>query len=212
MIKNLKDKVFLAVLVVLGSLLLGQLSVNIFAHGGDDAQIHSCVKSDSGNVRIVGADEACKENEEALDWNIQGEQGPSGPIVCSTCKARDLLIRLNQTDLLDSNFDLAILNSINVEGENLSGSSFVNAVLTSANGIEANFTGSNFTGANLTDVNFQDATMSAVNLSNTDLTHTFFQGVDLSTANLSGASWDATVCPDGTSSDEFTECIGHLTP
>lgn len=47
------------------------------AHGGDTSQIHSCVKN--GNLRIVGANETCKNNETALDWAQQGIRGVPGP-------------------------------------------------------------------------------------------------------------------------------------
>lgn len=46
------------------------------AHGGDLTQIHACLKN--GGLRIIGANETCKANETALDWNIQGLQGPQG--------------------------------------------------------------------------------------------------------------------------------------
>jgi len=71
----------------------------VSAHGGDTNLIHACVKSARQNndddkakgenadkakvklgpIRIVGADEDCKKNEVALDWNIQGPPGPQGP-------------------------------------------------------------------------------------------------------------------------------------
>ena len=47
------------------------------AHGGNASLIHSCVKN--GNLRIVAADEACKDTETPLDWNAQGIQGSVGP-------------------------------------------------------------------------------------------------------------------------------------
>ena len=49
----------------------------VSAHGGDAALIHSCVKS--GNIRIVGANDTCKDTETPLDWNVQGVPGPAGP-------------------------------------------------------------------------------------------------------------------------------------
>jgi len=69
----------------LAGLLLALLSlfafnvVVILAHGGDTTQIHACVKAGSGNIRIVGANDVCASNETALDWSIQGIQGPPGP-------------------------------------------------------------------------------------------------------------------------------------
>lgn len=73
----------------------------VSAHGGDTTLIHACVivskpdddktddkveaehnndrvKSRLGSIRIVDANEDCKKNEVALDWNIQGPAGPQG--------------------------------------------------------------------------------------------------------------------------------------
>jgi hypothetical protein len=61
-------------------LLLGATLVTVaVAHGGDPAKIHSCVNPNSGGIKIVGANETCKNHETTLDWNIQGVQGPPGP-------------------------------------------------------------------------------------------------------------------------------------
>ena len=48
------------------------------AHGGDATLIHSCLTNGVGQLRVVGASQACKANETALDWNIQGIQGIQG--------------------------------------------------------------------------------------------------------------------------------------
>lgn len=47
-------------------------------HGGDASLIHGCVHKTTGHARIVDADDACMNNEEAVDWSIQGPQGPPG--------------------------------------------------------------------------------------------------------------------------------------
>jgi len=39
--------------------------------------LHACVK-DNGDVRLVGAREGCRRNEERVSWNIAGPQGPPG--------------------------------------------------------------------------------------------------------------------------------------
>jgi hypothetical protein len=57
------------------------------AHGGDAAKVHGCYLTvpnpgnnpPLGTVRIVGANETCKQNETARDWNAQGVPGPQGP-------------------------------------------------------------------------------------------------------------------------------------
>ena len=40
----------------------------VYAHGGDPTLIHSCVRNNNGNIRIVGANTACNKNETAVDW------------------------------------------------------------------------------------------------------------------------------------------------
>jgi hypothetical protein len=54
----------------------------------DGEIIHACVDQ-TGNLRIIEADESCRPNEQALSWNQQGpqgvagEQGPQGePALC----------------------------------------------------------------------------------------------------------------------------------
>ena len=48
------------------------------ADGGDSNLIHACVNNGSGQVQIVGPDDACRRNWTATDWNITGPQGPQG--------------------------------------------------------------------------------------------------------------------------------------
>ena len=52
--------------------------VGVSAHGGDSTKIHACVNA-AGNLKIVGAGDACNQNEIALDWNVQGVPGIQGP-------------------------------------------------------------------------------------------------------------------------------------
>ena len=39
-----------------------------FADGGDPTLIHACVNNSSGEIKIVGANASCKNNETALHW------------------------------------------------------------------------------------------------------------------------------------------------
>ena len=42
--------------------------------------IHSCYKSNGGDLRVIdSATSSCKGSETALDWNEQGAPGPQGP-------------------------------------------------------------------------------------------------------------------------------------
>jgi hypothetical protein len=94
---NTAQRGTLIVLVVVLATSLTAWSVS--AHGGDTTLIHACVrvanpnndddgdeaehadkaKARLGSIRIVEANEDCKKNEVALDWNIQGPPGPAGP-------------------------------------------------------------------------------------------------------------------------------------
>ncbi len=62
----------LAIGVVIGATIMG-----VGAQTGT-AQIHACVDS-AGNIKIVGASDACKKNETPLDWTVQGIKGDPGP-------------------------------------------------------------------------------------------------------------------------------------
>ena len=68
-------------LAVLGAAILGLGTAGlIWAHGGGTDRIHSCVNNGSGELKVVGANERCRRNWAALDWNVQGPQGPEGPM------------------------------------------------------------------------------------------------------------------------------------
>jgi hypothetical protein len=49
----------------------------VYMHGGDPTLIHSCVNKSSGEIKIVGANATCKNNENALDWPAT-QPAPSG--------------------------------------------------------------------------------------------------------------------------------------
>lgn len=63
------------------------------------------------------------------------------------------------------------------------------------------------TGAFLRDVDLRGAKLDGADLTGADLT-----GADLTGASVKGVHWQATTCPDGTSSDaNGSTCQGHLT-
>jgi hypothetical protein len=64
---------------LIGVLLGASLVTVVGAQGGNSDQIHACVRSRDGRVRIVDASQSCRKNETALAWNIQGPPGPPGP-------------------------------------------------------------------------------------------------------------------------------------
>lgn len=57
------------------------LLATAYAHSGTPTSgvVHSCVKGGTGQLRIIAETDQCKEQESALDWNIQGTAGPQGP-------------------------------------------------------------------------------------------------------------------------------------
>ena len=50
-------------LAIIGLTLAGGMTFNVWAHGGDDTLIHSCVNSSSGSLRIIDSDGGCRNNE-----------------------------------------------------------------------------------------------------------------------------------------------------
>lgn len=204
---HLKMKNLFAFVLFFG---LGALSTLLitytFAHGGDTNLIHACVKTSNGSITIVGANDTCGSNETALDWNIQGIQGPPGQggssgLVCIACLTVDILHRINEADLTGVNFNDANLAHSILSNNDISGSSFVYAVLS---GVD--LTGVNATGVDFSHVNLYGATLSNADLSNTifiaatlnssihnaeadnaNFSNSNMRGVDLRNSNLSGS-------------------------
>ena len=57
---------------------LGLLVAADSAQAQSSNQVYACVAS-SGQVRLVGPAEPCKNNEKPATWNLQGPPGPAGP-------------------------------------------------------------------------------------------------------------------------------------
>ncbi|MFO7661346.1 MAG: hypothetical protein R6X18_02010 [Chloroflexota bacterium] len=76
--KVMNRKGVLVLGIVLIALILGSAAFS-FAQGNGDGLIHACVNVNSGEIKIVGADSACKQGWVELDWNQQGPQGETGP-------------------------------------------------------------------------------------------------------------------------------------
>lgn len=179
----------------------------IFAESKGDGIIHACVKKRSGEIRIIteykeyreGKREkerkenkedsnGCRDNETALEWNIQGQPGTNGnggsslPLVCTNCDVNEFANgRLTGKDLSN-----AILNGTGLNNADLSGVSFKNAVLEEASLSNANLSNANFEGANL-------------------------KNAEMENTNLNGVIWNNTICPDGSNSnDHGNTCNDHL--
>lgn len=53
------------------------LEPNDAAHAAN--QIYACVNNSSGEIKLLGQDTACKNNETLVAWNVVGPAGPTGP-------------------------------------------------------------------------------------------------------------------------------------
>ena len=65
----------LALLLVLAVLLIGGVAQ---AASTSDEVISACLRSSTGNIRVVADAAECRNNETALSWNAQGPTGPQG--------------------------------------------------------------------------------------------------------------------------------------
>jgi hypothetical protein len=70
--RQLRQWIGVALGVVVGGSIVG-----VSAQTGT-TRIHACVDN-AGNIKIIGASGGCKNNETALDWNVQGVKGDTGP-------------------------------------------------------------------------------------------------------------------------------------
>jgi len=62
-----------AILVVAGGTIIA-------AHAGDGTnRITACARLNDGRLRLSPPDVSCRHEEQALEWNVQGEPGPAGP-------------------------------------------------------------------------------------------------------------------------------------
>src|SRR5262249_10857057 len=94
-----------------------------------------------------------------------------------------------------------LLRGANLAGCYLGGAPLVGADLTDANLSGTDLTGADLTSAVLRRANVRDAVVAQANLT----------GADLRQANLAGVVYSATVCVDGTLSDDHgATCVGHL--
>lgn len=179
----------------------------ISAHGGDSSKIHACVKNtliNGPNIRIVGANGFCNNNETALDWNIQGLQGVPGPtglpgqngssfINCNECTLVDLQLRYDVPTSRNHNFDNALLDFFYVPDVNFSGSTFVNARIRGGSFQNTNLSDTNWSGAKLgagyiagstNPTDFSNADLTGANLLNADLNHDNLTSANFTNANL----------------------------
>jgi uncharacterized protein YjbI with pentapeptide repeats len=73
--------------------------------------------------------------------------------------------------------------------------------------VTADLRGARLAGAVLRDADLRGAKLDGADLSRADL-----RGADLTGASLTAVTWSATICPDGSNSnDNSNTCRGHLT-
>jgi hypothetical protein len=65
--------------IVIVALAGALVTTQIGAHGGDPDLLHSCINNASGEVKIIGPNDACQKNWTAVDWSTSGAPGEAGP-------------------------------------------------------------------------------------------------------------------------------------
>jgi uncharacterized protein YjbI with pentapeptide repeats len=94
----------------------------------------------------------------------------------------------------------------NLSDAALSGVDLANSDLSFANLTEANLSTANLTNADLTFSNMTDADVADANLTDANLDE-----ADMTGADLTGITWDDTICPDLTNSDnDGSTCVNNL--
>ena len=212
---QVNHRIKLIPLIVIGftlTFLIPGLIIFARAHGGDAALIHACVRNITGLVRIIDANGTCLSNETALDWRIQGEQGPPGPtglpgqdsgagipIFCAGCiiggASGDPLSyysfigdRLAGKNLSNSYFDEAQILGVNLSGVNLNQSVLHLVQMRQVNLENAIMNDLDNDGL---DTDIVDSNLNGVNMSGANVIAAGF-GIRTSTlinANLSNASF-----------------------
>jgi uncharacterized protein YjbI with pentapeptide repeats len=78
-------------------------------------------------------------------------------------------------------------------------------------GPEANLSDADLSGVNLTNSDLSFANLTGANLSAANLTDAYLNSANLTDADLTGVTWQDTICPDGTNSDnDGSTCVNNL--
>lgn len=171
----------------------------VFAQTSDTNQIYACVNNTNGNVRIVTANDACKQAERSVRWSMQGPTGPAGepglasstglPFFCNSCYLTPFADKFagkdfSRSQLLFSTFADADISGVNLKGAYFRSMTFRNANLTGADLSELR------NSMGLTTVS--DLIMNGANLSNANLSNNILQDSDFRTANLQNTNFSNT--------------------
>ncbi|MCC6791570.1 MAG: pentapeptide repeat-containing protein [Thermomicrobiales bacterium] len=118
---------------------------------------------------------------------------------------------VHRADLSGANLTLAFLSnaflwSVDLTGANLFLAEIRDATMTKANLSRAFLVNANLTGSYLWQADLTGARLDRANLRNAKL-----RSATMEQVVLTGVSWNNTICPDGTNSDENDgTCCGHL--
>lgn len=113
---------------------------------------------------------------------------------------------LSGVNLHAADFNETDMSGLDVSGADLSGSGLISGNLNGTNLTDANLTGASVGYSTLTNANLTGA-----NLTNGSFGQDNFTGAEFSGATLTGVFWNASTCPDGTNSSNYSPqtCVGH---
>jgi hypothetical protein len=167
----------------------------VSAHGGDTTRIHGCVQNNSGNIRIVGANDSCRGSESPVDWNIQGvqgvagPQGPQGPQGPSGSGSVGGI----RSDLAGKTFFAVpprpLSGGFDVSIHDLSNFDFEGSTINLMFAFETNFTG-----ANMKNSTMEQGMFGRADLIGSDLSGAFMRSSSFAFANLTDAIFVSTDC------------------
>ncbi|HEX8923824.1 MAG TPA: pentapeptide repeat-containing protein, partial [Patescibacteria group bacterium] len=182
-------------LVCVGLLIGVAVSRLSIAHA--DSGIITACQNLNGAVRIIDTsiEPACKLNEKMISWSINSVSGGSSFV-------GSFLPNMSNADLHD----------IDIRYHNMATANFSSSNLTGALLSGSDFNGANFTGTNLYSVTVKDANFNNAIFTNANLLKTggALAGEAWVNCTFSGATWNNTICPDGSNSNNNgNTCIGH---
>lgn len=188
---------------------------------GDGHFVHSCVKNNSGDVRIVDAGVTCNGNETALKWNSDGVDDFGGFVTKNFSNSDFTNYDFRYRDMRGSNFTAAIMSGTDFSFANFKNANLRTASVTSSEGEFSNFSGADFTESSIqgvwpeakfTNAIFVRASLS-LNAGNNDfqganLTEATFGTSSLNGSNFAGANLTSTSFGNSNLSDvDFTGAI-----
>lgn len=191
------------------------------ARAADSTILTACVTRLAGVPRFVSDASKCTKSETVVTWNQQGPMGPAGPqgpagtggsngtngydglpFMCYNCDLKYIAEKLPGHNFSDSVIINSFMRNVDAHGAN-----FTNASLNNSQLNDTNFSNSNFTNAKLRLTILNNSNFTGANFTGADLTN----ASGLSSATVTGVTWNNTICPDQTNSnDNANTCLGHF--